>query len=358
MGWSDVIKDKRWKWLISKSVPENATFVYGVLSSKIYFDPRRPSRLPKADNIIFFNKEEDAVRAGYRKSKRDGAVQKNTIQRHADAVKKACEYIDKNNNTTYLHEIASSVGMSSYHFHRVFKQLTGVTPKEYSKSKKRVYIQENLNSHASVTDAVYDLGFSSNSRFYEQSGQILGMAPGAYKVGGKNEIIHFSIGKCTLGAFLVAKSQKGICRIAFNDDPEILIKEIQDLFPMAELIGGDAEFDLLVAKVVGLIEHPGNIVDLPLDIRGTAFQQKVWKALREIPAGETVSYGDIAKKIGMPQSFRAVANACGANNLAVAVPCHRVVRTDGSLGGYRWGLPRKKTLINREKEMSEKEQNM
>lgn len=351
MDWSmKILKDKRWKWLKNKEVPEKAKFVYGVIASKIYFDPHNPSRLPKPENIVFFDNENDAILAGYRKSKRCGDIQKNTKNRHCKIIKKACEIMDNSDGKIKLDELADTVGMSAYHFHRVFKEQTGVTPKEYLQTKNRNQVQQNISTHDSITAAVYDSGFSSNSRFYEKSNQLLGMTPKKFKSGGKNEVIYFSIGKCSLGSFLVAKSAKGLCRISINNDPEVLIKELQDAFSHAELIGGDAEFDLIVAKVVGLIEHPGNDTELPLDIRGTAFQQKVWKALREIPAGETVTYSYIAQKIGMPKSYRAVANACGANKLAVAVPCHRVVRNDGSLGGYRWGLDRKKVLINREKE--------
>lgn len=202
--------------------------------------------------------------------------------------------------------------------------------------------------NTSVTDAIYDAGFNSSGRFYEKSKKLLGMTPTQYRAGGANEEIIFALGQTTLGAILVASSKKGVVAILLGDDPDKLLRELQDRFPKAKLIGADKEYQKLVARVVGFIEVPNPAFNLPLDIRGTAFQQRVWRALQQIPAGTTVSYAEIAKKIGSPKSLRAVANACAANNIAVAIPCHRVVRTDGSLSGYAWGIDRKRVLIDRE----------
>ena len=353
-----ILKDKRWKWLINKNIPEGVSFFYGVKSSKIYFDPRKPSRLPNANNIIFFKTEKEALDAGYRKSKRDEETKKNTYQRHITAIEKACELMEACEENINLDEISRKIGVSSYHFHRLFKKNLGVTPKDYLQAVRRRKVQEQINSHEKITDSLYELGFSSSSRFYENTNKILGMTPKKFKTGGKNETIQFSLGKCYLGVFLVAKSVKGVCKISLGDNPEILIIELQDSFPAAELIGGDEDFDLLVARVVGLIENTDKFENVPLDIRGTAFQQKVWKALQEIPYGQTATYQEIAQRIGMPSASRAVANACGANNLAIAVPCHRVIRSDGAAGGYRWGLDRKKELVNREKEVIKKAKKM
>jgi AraC family transcriptional regulator of adaptative response/methylated-DNA-[protein]-cysteine methyltransferase len=199
-----------------------------------------------------------------------------------------------------------------------------------------------------VTEAIYDAGFNSNGRFYEKSTDILGMTPTQYRAGGTAEVVRFAVGQCSLGAILVASSEKGVASILIGDNPEALVRDLQDRFRNARLIGGDSDYELLVARVVGLIEAPRLGLDLPLDVRGTAFQQRVWQALRDIPAGHTVTYMDIARKIGSPKSVRAVAGACAANNIAVAIPCHRVVRNDGSLSGYRWGVERKRVLIDRE----------
>jgi AraC family transcriptional regulator of adaptative response/methylated-DNA-[protein]-cysteine methyltransferase len=199
-----------------------------------------------------------------------------------------------------------------------------------------------------VTDAIYDAGFNSSSRFYETSNEVLGMTPTNFRDGGANTAIHFAIGECSLGSILVAKSERGVCAVLIGDDPLQLMRDLQDQFPKANLIGGESGYEDLVAKVVGLIEKPGVGLDLPVDIRGTAFQQRVWKALQQIPVGSTASYADIAKSIGMPKAVRAVAQACGANSLAVAIPCHRVIRNDGALSGYRWGVERKQALLDRE----------
>lgn len=203
-------------------------------------------------------------------------------------------------------------------------------------------------SWQSVTAAIYDAGYNSNSRFYEQSPQLLGMTPTDYRAGGTNSRIRFALAECSLGSILVAASEIGICAIALGDDPDRLARELQDRFPQAELIGGDNEFEQWIAKVIGFVEAPAIGLDLPLDMRGTAFQQRVWQALRQIPVGEKVSYTDIAQRIGAPKSVRAVAGACAANTLAVAIPCHRVVRSDGGLSGYRWGAERKAELLRRE----------
>jgi AraC family transcriptional regulator of adaptative response/methylated-DNA-[protein]-cysteine methyltransferase len=199
-----------------------------------------------------------------------------------------------------------------------------------------------------VTQAIYQSGYNSNGRFYSQAYAVLGMTPTTYRAGGATAEIRFAIGECSLGAILVARSDRGVCAILLGDDPEALARDLQERFPRAELIGDDPEFEGLVATVVGFVEAPGLGLDLPLDVRGTAFQQRVWQALREIPAGETVSYAEVAGRIGVPSAVRAVAGACAANSLAVAIPCHRVVRTDGSLSGYRWGVERKRALLERE----------
>ena len=223
-----------------------------------------------------------------------------------------------------------------------------MTPKGYASALRSRRVRDGLKGQHSVTDTLYDAGFNSNSRFYEAADQVLGMKPRDYKGGGANNTIRFAVGQCSLGAILVAQSQRGVCAILLGDDPGKLVRDLQDQFPKAELIGADQGFEQLVAHVVGFVEAPALGLDLPLDLRGTAFQERVWQALREIPAGSTASYAQIAERIGAPTSFRAVAQACGANHLAVAIPCHRVVRSNGELSGYRWGVERKRQLLERE----------
>jgi AraC family transcriptional regulator, regulatory protein of adaptative response / methylated-DNA-[protein]-cysteine methyltransferase len=225
-----------------------------------------------------------------------------------------------------------------------------VTPKAYATAHRTRRVREALGRSDTVTDAIFDAGYNANSRFYEEADHVLGMTPSAFKAGGADTDIRFAIGQCSLGAILVASSQRGVCAIELGDDPDQLARSLQDRFPRARLIGDDPEFDRLVALVVGFVETPGRGLDLPLDVRGTAFQQRVWQALRAVPAGKTVSYAEIAERIGAPGSHRAVAQACGANTLAVAIPCHRVVRHDGALSGYRWGVERKRALLEREHE--------
>jgi AraC family transcriptional regulator of adaptative response/methylated-DNA-[protein]-cysteine methyltransferase len=238
--------------------------------------------------------------------------------------------------------------LSPFHFHRVFKRLAGVTPSAYAAQTRARRAAQGLASAATVTEAIYDAGYSSSSRFYETASARLGMTPTAARRGGEGATIRFAVGQASLGSVLVAATDKGVCAITLGDDPEALIRDLEDRFPRAELIGGDAAFERTVAEVVGLVESPSRALDLPLDIRGTAFQQQVWQALRAIPPGRTATYAEVARAVGRPKAVRAVAQACAANPLAVAIPCHRVVRTDGDLSGYRWGVDRKRKLIDRE----------
>jgi AraC family transcriptional regulator, regulatory protein of adaptative response / methylated-DNA-[protein]-cysteine methyltransferase len=244
------------------------------------------------------------------------------------------------------------VEMSPHHFHRVFKAITGVTPKAYAAGHRAQRVRDELADGASVTKAMYNAGFNSNSRFYATSTEQLGMTPSAFRAGGSGVDIRFAVGECSLGSILVAASDKGVCAIFLGDDPDALTRDFQDRFPEANLTGGDEAFDRWVAQVVGFVEDPAVGLALPLDIRGTAFQIRVWEALRKIPFGSTTSYAEIAKQIGRPSATRAVAQACGENPLAVAIPCHRVVRSDESVSGYRWGVERKAELLRRERPAS------
>ncbi|MFT4179164.1 MAG: bifunctional DNA-binding transcriptional regulator/O6-methylguanine-DNA methyltransferase Ada [Thermomonas sp.] len=270
-------------------------------------------------------------------------------RRDAALVAAACRHIETAQQAPTLDALAHEAGLSPHHFHRLFKAVAGVTPKAYAQAHRGKALRDALSKRgAKVTDAAFDAGFNASSRFYDSAEAMLGMKPAQYRDGGADTRIAFAIGQCSLGAILVARSQCGVCAISLGDDADALLRELQDRFPRAELIGGDVAFERLVAQVVGLIEAPQLGLDLPLDIRGTAFQQRVWEALRAIPSGETASYAQIAQRIGSPKSVRAVAHACASNTLAVAIPCHRVVRSDGSVSGYRWGVERKRALLLRE----------
>ncbi|MFJ7109724.1 bifunctional DNA-binding transcriptional regulator/O6-methylguanine-DNA methyltransferase Ada [Pseudomonas sp. NPDC098740] len=340
--------DPRWAAVVARDPRADGQFVYAVKTTGIYCRPSSLARLPKPQNVEFFDTAEQAQAAGYRPSKRAAKDQSDIAAQHAATVAAACRQIETAENLPVLSELAVAAGLSSFHFHRVFKAVTGLTPKGYAAAHRSRRVRERLADGDSVTDALYDAGFNSNSRFYESADQLLGMKPGDYRAAGQNNDIHFAVGQCSLGAILVAQSERGVCAILLGNDPHQLVCDLQDKFRRANLIGADQEFEQLIAKVVGFIEAPALGLDLPLDIRGTAFQERVWQALREIPAGCTASYADIAQRIGAPKAMRAVAQACGANNLAVAIPCHRVVRSDGNLSGYRWGVERKRQLLERE----------
>jgi AraC family transcriptional regulator of adaptative response/methylated-DNA-[protein]-cysteine methyltransferase len=247
-----------------------------------------------------------------------------------------------------LASLAESAGMSRFHFHRTFKAVTGITPRAYAAANRARRVRKALRRGASVTEAIYDAGFSSSGRFYEASTAVLGMTPARFRANGAGTSIRFAVGECSLGSVLVAATEKGVCAVLLGDDPDHLVRELQDRFAEAQLVGADPDFEDLVAKVVGLVEAPRVGLELPLDVRGTAFQRRVWEALRAIPAGSTATYTQIAQRIGAPSAVRAVARACAANPVAVAIPCHRVVRTDGNLAGYRWGVERKRALLERE----------
>ena len=340
--------DPRWASVVARDPQSPLKFYYSVKTTGVYCRPSCAARLPKPENVQFHATCEDAERAGFRPCKRCKPKQASLVEQHAEKIASACRLIESSETPPNLELLAQHVGLSACHFHRVFKATTGLTPKEYAAAHRDKLVRKMLSKSDTVTDAIYDAGYNSNSRFYETSNQVLGMTPSNYRAGGSQTEIRFAVGECSLGSILVAQSDRGICAILLGDDPDSLVRELQDQFPKANLIGGDAGFERLVAKVVGFVEAPALGLDLPLDVRGTAFQQRVWQALRNIPAGSTASYKDVAKLIGSPNSVRAVAQACGANTMAVAIPCHRVVRNDGALSGYRWGVERKRALLEKE----------
>jgi AraC family transcriptional regulator, regulatory protein of adaptative response / methylated-DNA-[protein]-cysteine methyltransferase len=340
--------EERWQAVKRRDPAFDGKFLFAVRTTGIYCRPSCASRPAKRENVSFFETDEAAEKAGYRACKRCRPDKLGAPDPQVEAVKRACKRIEQAEEAPKLAELAASAALSPYHFHRVFKAITGVTPKAYAAETRARRAADKLRTAETVTEAIYDAGFNSSSRFYESTEARLGMTPGAVRRGGAGARIRFAVGQASLGAVLVAATNKGVCAIMLGDDPEALVRDLQDRFPRAELHGADAEFERMVAQVVGLVEAPRQRLDLPLDIRGTAFQQKVWAALSAIPPGKTATYTEIARAIGQPKAVRAVAQACGANPLAIAIPCHRVVRSDGDLSGYRWGVERKRKLIDRE----------
>jgi AraC family transcriptional regulator of adaptative response/methylated-DNA-[protein]-cysteine methyltransferase len=341
--------DPRWAAIAARDRRADGTFFYSVRTTGVYCRPSCPARRANPVNVRFHPTRADAEQAGFRPCRRCKPDQPSLEQVHAAKVAAICRLIEASAEMPALAELARRAGLSVHYFHRVFKALTGVTPRAYAAAHRSARVRRELGKRSkTVTEAIYDSGFNSGGRFYASSGQVLGMTPTDYRAGGARTTIHFAVGECSLGSILVARSAKGVCAILLGDDPEALVRDLQDRFPRAALVGADPAFEQVVARVIGLVESPALGLDLPFDVRGTAFQQRVWQALRDIPPGSTASYTDIAARIGSPASARAVAQACAANPLAVAIPCHRVVRTDGALSGYRWGVDRKRSLLDRE----------
>ena len=339
---------ERWAAVTSRDRRADGRFFYSVSTTGVYCRPSCPSRRARREHVRFHLTCAEAERAGFRPCKRCRPSEPALAARRAAAVAKACRLIEGAEAMPSLDRLAEAVGMSRFHFHRVFRSLTGVTPKGYVAGQRARRVRTELTRASTVTEAIYGSGFNSSGRFYAGVSRALGMTPTTFRSGGTGASIHFAVGECSLGSVLVAATGRGVCAILLGDDPEALVRNLQDRFPKGQLIGGDRDFEHLVAKVVGLVEAPALGLDLPLHVRGTAFQHRVWQALGDIPAGSTASYTDIARRIGAPKAVRGVAQACAANAIAMAIPCHRVVRTDGTLAGYRWGIDRKRVLLERE----------
>ena len=340
--------EERWAAVVNRDHAAAGEFVYCVRTTGVYCRPGCAARLPRREHVCFHASPEDAENSGFRPCRRCLPNGPALAERHARAVAAACRLVETAEDLPDLDALAQAAGMSRFHFHRVFKAATGCTPRAYAAAHRADRAREALRTSRTVTDAIYDSGFNSSGRFYAASPEMLGMAPATFRRGGAGETIRFAIGECSLGSVLVAATARGVCAILLGDDPAALARELEDRFPRAELVGGDRDFESLVARVVGFVEFPALGLDLPLDIRGTTFQRRIWQALQDIPAGTTASYRAIADRVGSPKAARAVARACASNPLAVAIPCHRVVRNDGTLGGYRWGVERKRVLLDRE----------
>jgi AraC family transcriptional regulator of adaptative response/methylated-DNA-[protein]-cysteine methyltransferase len=343
-----VADDSRWARIVARDKTADGHLWYSVLTTGVYCRPSCPSRLANPENVQLHDTLESAKATGFRPCERCNPDGLSVEAENAALVAKACRMIQESEQELSLEELANSIGRSPSYFHRIFKAATGVTPKDYAAAHRATRVRHGLAAGSTVTEAIYDAGFNSSGRFYEKSTDMLGMTPSQYRAGGANEEIKFAVGQTSLGAILVASTKKGVAAILLGDDPDELVRNLQDRFPNARLIGADRDYETLVAQVVGFVEAPRIGLNLPLDVRGTAFQERVWKALQEVPAGATVSYAEIARRIGAPKSVRGVAGACAANKLAVAIPCHRVIRNDGSLSGYAWGVDRKRALIDRE----------
>ena len=341
--------DARWEAVVRRDAAADGRFFTCVHSTGIFCRPNCAARTPNRKNVSFVQSAVEALRAGFRPCKRcrpDDPAAANAYL--VDAVARACELIESAEVTPALDELATSAGMSRFHFHRVFKQVTGVTPRAYANAHRAERMRHALKHTPTMTDAIYESGAASNGRFYSEATKNLGMTPRAYRAGAANETIRATIAQSSLGGVLVAATERGVCTIMLGEDSDTLWAELRDRFPHATLTEADETLASSVESVVRYIEEPAESLDLPLDIRGTAFQQRVWQELRNIPCGGTVTYSQLAKRIGSPRAARAVASACARNEIAVAIPCHRVVAKDGSLAGYRWGTHRKRLLLDRE----------
>lgn len=346
--------DTLWAAMVARDTSYDGKVYYAVASTGIYCRPACPARLPKRANVSFHTSCAEAEAAGFRACRRCKPDQPSAAQLNAAMVAHACRLIETSVEAPKLDDLAAAVGLSPFHFHRIFKKVAGLTPKAYATAHQNQRVRASLATPVSITQAIHEAGFNSGGRFYALSPEILGMTPTQLRKGAADTVITFATAPSSLGLVLVATTKVGICAVLIGDEAAALTHDLQSRFPKATLNAGSKDFRKLLAAVIRHVEMPLNTFTLPLDVRGTAFQHKVWRALRAIPAGQTVSYADLARRIGKPTAVRAVAGACGANPLAVVVPCHRVVRTDGALSGYRWGIERKRTLLTREAKLKTK----
>jgi AraC family transcriptional regulator of adaptative response/methylated-DNA-[protein]-cysteine methyltransferase len=340
--------DPRWLAVLARDPKAEGRFFYSVKTTGVYCRPSCSSRTARPEHVEFHASAAAAQRAGFRACKRCQPDQPPLAQRHGALVVELCRMIESAERPLSLAALARHAGLSVFHTQRVFKSVTGITPKAYGAALRARRVQAQLAGGERVVDAVFAAGFASSGRFYAQSSEILGMSPSRFKSGAALEVIHYSLAACSLGLILVAATARGVCAILLGEEQRALAEDLARRFPKAQLLLAGAEFDAQVAAVVALVEDPRARAELPLDIRGTVFQRRVWQALREIAPGKTASYTEIAQALGSPRSVRAVAQACAANPLAVAIPCHRVLRSNGELAGYRWGVERKRALLERE----------
>ena len=338
----------RWAAIRSRDPAADGRFLYAVATTGVYCHPSCAARPARAENVSFHPDRRSAEAAGFRACKRCKPDQAPRAERDAALMAEACRRIEAAEEPPTLDQLAAAAGLSPFHFHRLFRRIVGVTPKAYASAQRAQRVQSGLRLAGTVTEAMYDAGFNSSGRFYEAAAGLLGMSPSSYRAGAPGEVIRSAVGQSTLGPVLVAATIQGVCAILLGDDAAALVLDLHARFPHARHEAADAAFDAWVAQVVAHVDAPRAAFELPLDIRGTAFQRRVWAVLRAIPAGETLSYAEVAERLGTPNAVRAVAGACAANRLAVAIPCHRVVSSGGRMSGYRWGVPRKRALLERE----------
>ena len=346
--------ERCWAALLARDRAMDGQFYYSVRTTGVYCRPSCHSRRPRPEHVEFYATTGAAEQAGFRACRRCRPDRPFEVEPHTATIVQICRLLEQADHMPSLGELATRGGLSPSHFHRVFTSVVGLTPRGFAAAQRATRLRRELARGRPVTAAMYDAGFESSGRFYAASDALLGMTPSQFRAGGAQTELWFAAGQCSLGAIVVAQSLRGVCAILLGDDPEVLVRDLQTRFPHARLIGGDAAFERVVSIVVGFVESPERGLSLPLDIRGTVFQQQVWNALQRIPVGSTATYREIARRIGKPASVRAVGQACGANPLAVAIPCHRVVRQDGALAGYRWGVDRKRVLLAREAKLRDR----
>lgn len=350
-------EDWRWRAIAARDGQFDGVFVFAVRSTGVFCRPSCPSRRPKPENVVFFDLNRDAEAAGFRPCKRCRPLEMSSAQKQKALIEQACRLMETAEEPYSLPQLGAAVGLSPHHLHRQFKKITGVTPKAYAKALRERRVAASLQDRHcySVTEAIYSAGYQSATRFYDGAKDRLGMMPRTVIAGGEGENIYTAVVGCWLGKALIAATDRGVCAVRFGDDADALLDGLRKTYPNANIVTAETELADVIAEIVAAIEQPVDAIDLPLDIQGTLFQQKVWAELRRIPAGETRSYAQVAAAIGAPKSARAVGTACGANPVAIITPCHRCLRGDGGLGGYRWGVDRKSRLLAQEAAENPKE---
>lgn len=346
-GTPAVLDPTRWHVLQARK-GDGADFLYAVKTTGIYCRIGCPARFPKPENTLFFDCAEQAEKAGFRPCRRCHPNSDSLVQQHKDLILNLCEIIKKSPIQPTLGILASHVGLSTSHLRRIFQRITGVTPKAYAKAIQAERLRQSLAETETVTESLHEVGFSSVGHFYGQANQILGMTPTSWRKGGDMESIFYAIQPCLLGFLLAAKTERGVCAISIGNNADELVSSLRSSFPAASLIANNTALEGIIDAILTFVDAPQTGLDLPLDIRGTAFQRQVWQILRDIPLGKTMRYAEVAEKLGITGGARAVARACAANTLAFAVPCHRVVRNGKSIGGYKWGNEIKKVLLEKE----------
>jgi AraC family transcriptional regulator of adaptative response/methylated-DNA-[protein]-cysteine methyltransferase len=343
-------EDAQWQAVLSKDNQFDGQFVFAVSSTGIFCRPSCPSRRPRRDRVSFFPSPQAAEQAGFRACRRCHPGKERLMDPQVEMASKVCRLIDENDGEpTTLAVLSSAIGVSTFHLQRTFRSVMGITPSQYAEARRIGRFKQGVRDGESITNAIYDAGFGSSSRLYETAASQLGMTPATYGKGGRGAIIKYAIANCSLGKLLVAATESGVCSVTLGDSDSLLESELKKEFCHAEIQRDEALLSSALQAIVDHLKGKSQRIDLPLDVRATAFQMQVWQQLRAIPFGKTLSYSEVAKAIGQEKAVRAVARACATNPVALVIPCHRVIREDKSLSGYRWGLERKKQLLAEEK---------